>query len=56
MTAPSVPNVDREVLREAIQEEYDVVACEPVFEGAPQQSSAAEFGTNGINYRARKAD
>ena len=29
MTAPSVPNVDREVLREAIQEEYDVVACEP---------------------------
>jgi SAM-dependent methyltransferase len=29
MTAPSVPNVDRVVLREAIQEEYDVVACEP---------------------------
>ena len=29
MTAPTVPNVDREVLREAIQEEYDVVACEP---------------------------
>ena len=29
MTAPSVPNVDREVLREAIQEEYDVVACDP---------------------------
>jgi len=29
MTAPTVPNVDREALREAIQEEYDVVACEP---------------------------
>ena len=29
MTVPTVPNVDREVLREAIQEEYDVVACEP---------------------------
>jgi arsenite methyltransferase len=29
MKAPSVPNVDREVLREAIQEEYDAVACEP---------------------------
>ena len=32
MTAPSVPtvpNVDREVLREAIQEEYEAVACEP---------------------------
>ncbi len=29
MTVPTVPNVDREVLREAIQEEYDVVASEP---------------------------
>ena len=32
MTAPSVPtvpNVDREILREAIQEEYEVVAREP---------------------------
>ena len=32
MTAPSiptVPNVDREGLREAIQEEYEAVACEP---------------------------
>ena len=32
MTAPSVPtvpNVDREILREAIQEEYEAVACEP---------------------------
>ena len=32
MTAPSVPtvpNVDREVLREAIQEEYEAVACDP---------------------------
>ena len=29
MTAPTVPNVDREVLREAIQEEYEAVACEP---------------------------
>ena len=32
MTAPSVPtvpNVDRKGLREAIQEEYEAVACEP---------------------------
>ena len=29
MTAPSVPNVDREILRGAIQEEYEVVAGEP---------------------------
>ena len=32
MTAPSVPTapkVDRDVLREAIQEEYEAVACEP---------------------------
>ena len=29
MTAPAVPNVDREVLREAIQEEYEAVAFEP---------------------------
>ena len=26
-----------------------------VFSGAPQSSSAAEFGTQGINFRARKA-
>jgi hypothetical protein len=27
-----------------------------VFSGAPQASSAAEFGTVGINFRARKAE
>ena len=26
---PTVPNVDRDILREAIQEEYEAVACEP---------------------------
>jgi hypothetical protein len=26
----------------------------PVFEGAPQSSSAAAFGTLGVNYRAEK--
>jgi hypothetical protein len=26
-----------------------------VFAGAPQSSSAAKFGTKGINFRARKA-
>lgn len=25
-----------------------------MFSGAPQQGSAAKFGTNGINFRARK--
>ncbi len=28
-SVPTVPNVDREMLREAIQEEYEAVACEP---------------------------
>ena len=27
----------------------------PVFEGAPQSSSAGAFGTVGINFKARKA-
>ena len=27
----------------------------PVFAGAPQASSAEKFGTQGINFRARKA-
>ena len=27
-----------------------------VFAGAPQQSSAAQFGTVGVNFRARKAE
>jgi hypothetical protein len=26
----------------------------PVFEGAPQSSSAVKFGTVGINFKARK--
>jgi len=26
----------------------------PVFDGAPQSSSAAKFGTLGINFKARK--
>jgi hypothetical protein len=25
-----------------------------VFAGAPQQSSAAQFGTHGVNFRARR--
>lgn len=38
-------------LREAISREYR----DEVFNGAPQASSAANFGTVGINFRARKA-
>jgi hypothetical protein len=34
---------------------FEITWRAPVFEGAPQQSSAAQFGTNGINYRAPKA-
>jgi hypothetical protein len=35
-------------------EEFAITWRAPVFEGAPQSSSAAKFGTVGINYRARK--
>ena len=45
MTTSSPPRVDRGALRHAIDE---------VFSDAPQQSSATEFGTLGINFQARK--
>jgi len=35
-------------------EDFEITWKAPVFEGAPQSSSAAKFGTVGINYRARK--
>ena len=34
--------------------DFEITWREDVFSGAPQQSSAAEFGTLGINFRARK--
>jgi SAM-dependent methyltransferase len=34
---------------------FEITWREDVFSGAPQQSSAANFGTLGINFRARKA-
>jgi hypothetical protein len=34
--------------------EFEITWRDAVFEGAPQQSSAAEFGTVGINFRARR--
>ncbi|MCL5997397.1 MAG: hypothetical protein M1546_15260 [Chloroflexi bacterium] len=34
---------------------FEITWRADVFNGAPQQSSAAEFGTLGINFRARKA-
>jgi hypothetical protein len=58
------PAVDLESLRLAIQDEYALVANEPehgfqsrtdVYAGAEQSSSAANFGTLGITFRARKA-
>ena len=33
---------------------FEIVARADVFAGAPQASSAAKFGTLGINFRARK--
>jgi hypothetical protein len=33
---------------------FDITWREDVFSGAPQASSAANFGTVGINFRARK--
>jgi len=34
--------------------EFEITWRAEVFAGAPQQSSAAQFGTVGINFRARK--
>lgn len=34
---------------------FEITWSADVFSGAPQASSAAEFGTVGINFRARKA-
>jgi hypothetical protein len=34
--------------------EFEVTWRAPVFEGAPQSSSAAKFGTVGINFKALK--
>ena len=34
---------------------FEITWRAAVFSGAPQASSAAEFGTVGINFRARKA-
>ena len=33
---------------------FEITWKKDVFSGAPQQSSAAQFGTVGINFRARK--
>jgi TusA-related sulfurtransferase len=36
--------------------DFEITWRADVFSGAPQQSSAASFGTLGINFRARKAE
>jgi len=33
---------------------FEITARVDVYAGAPQASSAAQFGTQGINFRARK--
>jgi hypothetical protein len=35
--------------------DFEITWRADVFSGAPQESSAADFGTMGINFRARKA-
>ena len=35
--------------------EFEITWRADVFSGAPQASSAAQFGTLGINFKARKA-
>ena len=37
-------------------EEFEITWRKDVFSGAPQDSSAADFGTKGINFRARKPE
>ena len=34
--------------------DFEITWRKDVFDGAPQESSAANFGTMGINFRARK--
>jgi hypothetical protein len=34
--------------------DFEITWKADVFSGAPQESSAASFGTKGINFRARK--
>ena len=36
--------------------DFEITWREDVFAGAPQEGSAANFGTVGINFRARKAE
>ena len=36
--------------------DFEITWQGDVFSGAPQESSAASFGTQGINFRARKPD
>jgi len=36
--------------------DFEITWRADVFSGAPQASSAANYGTVGINFRARKAD
>ncbi len=35
--------------------DFEITSRADIFSGAPQESSAADFGTLGINFRARKA-
>jgi hypothetical protein len=42
------------VVRAAGFVDFEITWRAPVFEGAPQESSAWKFGTVGINFRARK--
>jgi hypothetical protein len=42
------------VVTEAGFRDFEITWREDVFAGAPQDSSAAAFGTLGINFRARK--
>jgi hypothetical protein len=35
--------------------DFEITWRAEVYDGAPQASSAASFGTKGVNFRARKA-
>lgn len=37
-------------------EDFEITWRAEVFDGAPQASSAADYGTVGINFRASKAE
>ena len=53
MTLPEDVNIDVATFRDAISHKYTITWGKDVFKDAPHECSAPNFGTVGINFRAR---